>query len=522
MKRSDQRAEHSAEEVDSAVSESRRVLSEPYANPCLIKKGFSRRALLGRTSAASVASLLVPSWAEMIFARRAYGAELNCKPANAGSVLPALLQFELSGGWNSLNSFVMGSQRDGGSFVPLPLAGYASFGLGGRIAPIDETRIDRQLGGPMVKDGPFLRGFLTAVTPEAMTKMSVAVMAARSTDDTASNLLNITQQAARVVSAGATKLTSIVGTGATDSFGFSRSVLTGIPTPAAGARVTSPETALALIDPGLMASRLSRQSVDKIGAALSTMSEAQLKAFQSKTMNEQQADLVRCGYIGARELLAGIDSARLDPRQDTVIAALPGNPLANVDETRTVTLAKFLTDGMASAASLQMGRTQDYDYHARSLVDTTAMSTAVGRHIGLVMQMAHMKGVPLFVLITSDGSASSGANDQPDAVTDLRKFSSEDETRSTTVMLAISGGNPGAAGTRPKMNHYQIGAFNAAGSIDNNYLGAVISQPELHGLVAIANYAAFAGRSEEFKKHLQAAGQQDFIQDNVQFLAFGK
>jgi hypothetical protein len=457
---------------------------------------------------------------QSIFGRHAYGEDmLQCK--SAGGELPGFLQIELSGGWNAVNSFAMGNQRDGSAFAPLSLGAYAAMGLGPNLAPTDPTRIDERLGGRLIAGGPFLRGFLTAVTPEAMTKMSVAIMAAISGDDRPTNLLNVTQLAASVVNAGKYKLIDVLGNGQNEvnSFGFSRLSPATIQRRASG-RILSPQNAVEMFDPGLLASRLSRDSVARISQGIRSMSEGQLKKFQSKAFNQQLMDLVSCGYIGAGELLQGVEASRVDARQDPVITSLSGNVLGNTSESQVATIAKLLTDGMAASATFMPGQAQLYDYHARQAAQQVALSEGVGRFVGIAMQIAHMKGAPLFVAITSDGSASASSNAIANPDTGLTTLTAEDESRATTVMLAINGGNPGAAGTRPKMNHHQIGAFNASGAVDVDYLKETVTTPEMHSWVLVANYAAFAGRMAEFRSAMTALKRQDFIQDKVPYLAF--
>jgi hypothetical protein len=500
---------------------------------CFKDKPVTRRSLLSQGLITGAGYVAMPSIINMVFERRAYGqAALQCKQAASAGVMPGFMQFELSGGWAGARNFAWGKQQNGGTFIPLADASYAQLGLGPTISPKDPTKIDMQIGGPMVAGSFFLQGLVSATTPEARGKMTISAVANISADDTPNNQLNLTQLAAQIVNAGSQQLVQIVGSnpnGVPNTFGRTRAVTVGDSDALSKAPVASPADVLSLVDPGLIGAKLSSASVQKISGAVKGMSESQLMKFQALSLPQQVADLVRCGYIGASELLGGIDQQRINPAVDLAVTSVPGlmngQNFANPEEARTATMAKLLADGMTAGATMEMN---NYDYHGNNLASTNASDFRAGRNVGIALQIAHLKGAPLFVAVTSDGSVSAPANGAPDAATGLIDPTSDFGPAGSILMITMNAGTAatnnngvltGVAGTRAGMNHYQVGAFNDNGAVDSTYLAAMAADPRLAAITVAANYSAFAGKMDNFRKMLQSAGQEDFIKDNVAYLA---
>jgi hypothetical protein len=501
---------------------------------CFKDKPVTRRSLLSQGLITGAGYVAMPSIINTVFERRAYGqAALQCKQASAGGVMPGFMQFELSGGWAGARNFAWGKQKNGGAFVPLADQSYAQLGLGPTISPKDPTKIDLQIGGPMVAGSFFLQGLISATTAEARGKMTISAVANISADDTANNQLNLSQLAAQIVNAGSQQLVQLVGSnpnGRPNTFGRTAAVTVGDNAALSKAPVASSADVLSLVDPGLIGAKLSSASVQKISSAVKGMSESQLMKFQALSLPQQVADLVRCGYIGASELLGGIDQQRINPSVDLAVRNVPGlvnaqGVFANAEEERTATMAKLLADGMTAGATMEMN---GYDYHGNTLAQTNASDFRAGRNVGIALQIAHLKGAPLFVAVSSDGSVSAPANGAPDAATGLIDPTSDFGPAGSILMITMNAGTAaannngvltGVAGTRAAMNHYQVGAFNDNGAVDSTYLPAMAADPKLAAITVAANYAAFAGKMDNFRKMLQSAGQEDFIKDNVDYLA---
>ena len=94
-------------------------------------------------------------------------------------------------------------------------------------------------------------------------------------------------------------------------------------------RVRQPSDVLGLVDPGLIAERLSKADAEKITKAAQMMSGRQLAKFQAKDLPNQVKDLVECGYLGSKDLISS-DAAGLDPTGDADFAAIFN--LANSDD----------------------------------------------------------------------------------------------------------------------------------------------------------------------------------------------
>jgi hypothetical protein len=507
----------------------------PVVNSCLLKKGVSsRRQLLFKSMWTGMGSVMMPSFLDMIFARQAFGAEVDCSKAtvSAGAQLPAILQFELRAGWVATNGFAVGKQQNGGAFDPLTAAGYSTMGLGKDLAPTAGTtgRINTEFGAPLVVGSPLLTGLLATTSVETRSKISMAIIMGNSADDIAADAQNIVGLGAKVVNAGNQKLVSRLGAranagGVAASFGRVPVIDFAGANAGSPALITSPASAFGLVNPGLMASRLSAANVSKIINLTKKMSEAQLERFKNLSP-EAQKDII-CGYVSSGELLGGFTEQRVNPLLDPkivpqtnplpgapVFPALPGNPLADVGIARTVTLAKLLVDGMAAGATHDLPG--NYDYHAQSVAQTNTNSEFVGRNIGVACEIAARAGAPLFIVVTSDGSAGAPPTD----TNGLIKFTDEAGERGSTLIIAVNGGNPNAIGTRAQMNHNQVGTVNPTGENNVSYLGDMILNSQLQGIVALANYAAFAGKMKEFSDTLAAGQKTNFIQEDIKYLAF--
>jgi hypothetical protein len=503
--------------------------STSFKSACFKDKPVTRRSLLAQGMVSGVGYLALPSIIDLVFQRQAYGQDaLVCKPPmNGNDVLPSFLQIELSGGWSAARNFAFGKQKNGGAYQPLAAASYATIGLGTTAAPTDPSRMveamvngapnPNYIGGPMVLNSNFLAGLIAFTTPEARAKMTIAAIAGISGDDTANNPLNVAQLAAQVVNAGREQLVQLVGTGGRpNTLGRTAAVDVGDNPALSKAPIQAPADALSLVDPGLLASRLTPEAVKKIADEVKRMSESQLMKFQQQSLSKQVADLVRCGYLGSKDLLGGMDASRIDPRLDPLVTALPGNPLANPAANpigaRVATIAKLLTDGMSAAGTIEIG---GYDYHGEGLATQNRKDAEAGAAVGTALQIAHAKGVPMFIAVTSDGSVAAPAGGRPDA-TGRIAFSSDSGERGSILLLSISG----QANTRAQMNHYQVGAFKDAGAVDAAYLPAMATTPRLQSIVVAANYAAFAGKMTNFRSMLLKANQEDFVADNIDYLAF--
>jgi hypothetical protein len=506
--------------VKADPSESRTIVSN---TTCYRNQPTTRRTLLARGIIQGIGFVSFPSLVQLIYQRQAYGAPLkpenmlNCKAPASANVVPGFLQIELVGGWGAARNFAFGKQQSGGAYDPLAPESYATLGLGTMAAPTQAARMDTSMGGPFVVGSDFLRGLISVTTPEARAKISVAGQAGISVDDGTglqSNQHNISQAALQVAGAGG-QLVQLVGNGAvTNTLGATRALDIGDDAGISKARVNAPGDVANLVDPGLLAKNLSADAVQRISKGIQRMSEAQLERFDQKTLPEQVSDLVRCGYIGSKDLLGGISIDTLNPTNDPAVTSVPTIQLTqNQDDARTATVAKMLADGNSAAGTLTLG---GYDYHGDGLATQNAQDFRAGRQVGIALQIAHSKNRPLFILVTSNGSVAAPADRAPDSTTNRIEFASDSGERGASLLFAISA----QANTKPQTNHFQIGSFSNAGAVSVNYLAAMANNPRVQSIVALANYAAFAGRMDAFRKFLAKYNEPDIVGDSIDYLAF--
>jgi hypothetical protein len=243
----------------------------------------------------------------------------------------------------------------------------------------------------------------------------------------------------------------------------------------------------------LIATRLSKDAAIKIAETAGKLSESKLAAFNKKDLNQQVQDLIACGYLGSKDLLTEYTEDRLRPSNDQMITGTPyganATPYANIvgdqDNARTVVMTKLLVDNLASGATLELG---GYDYHGgnngQRQID---MDFDAGVKIGLALEIAHRKGVPLMVAVTSDGSVA--ANDG----NGMGVFRSDSGQRGSLLMFGIG------AAAAPEMVNTQIGKYSDAGAVDTSYL-VTGNSPQLQALALAYNFAAFSPRQESLSK----------------------
>jgi hypothetical protein len=210
--------------------------------------------------------------------------------------------------------------------------------------------------------------------------------------------------------------------------------------------------------------------------------------------------------------LLKFDPTSLTPQNDATVTGITGINLADADEQRVATIAKLLLDGNASGATIQAG---GYDYHGQGRVNQDARDFAAGRRIGLALEIAHRKGQPLFIAVTSDGSVAASANARPNAAAGNKlDFSADSGSRGAYLMFAMG------KTTRPTVNNTQIGAFSDAGAVDTSYLVTATS-PRMQALNIVYNFASLNDDVGKFSDMLASAGVQNpFTGSEKQYLAF--
>lgn len=443
-----------------------------------------------------------------LMAKKAYAQTVcNAGGATGVSTVP-YLHFELNGGASIAGNFMFGKQKDAAPIEFLGPQSYGTLGLPPELHP-SIVGPDMTFGAPFHPLSAMLEGMNSVMSPEAIAKTAVAGGAGTSADDTANNQLNGVQLAIAAAQSNG-QLVQIAGTQATNTGGRTASLPVGSDPSLSKVRISRSQDVLALIDPGLLASRLSRTAAEKIVMASKKMSDRQLAMFQNKDLPAQVKELVQCGYLGSKDLISEFDEETLNPAGDTAIQGL--FDLNNADDQRVASIAKLLLDGNAAAGTIENG---GYDYHGLGRVTQDARDFAAGRRIGLALELAHRKTQPLFIAVTSDGSVAANNNSAPNAGAGGKyNFVSDSGSRGAYLMFAIG------RTVRPEMNSTQIGAFRDSGAVDTAYL-ATASSPSTQALNIVYNYASLNDKIGSFEAALSKNGAQNpFKGQDAQYLAF--
>lgn len=498
-----QEFEKANEKAYRAMRERMAEMSVPLLHPDH-KLPTTRRELVGAGILTGMAYTLSPGLLSMI-SKRAYAQdELECTSGgdmgSNGNKIPGFLQVNARGGWSPAHQVAPGKNL-GGAFEPLSAAAYATNALGPSQLPGAVEMIEGY-GVQIHPSSPFFNAVRAVLSPEAFEVTRWAFMAQASGDDTGNNQLDVTKFAAKVQGLQFA-LTPIAGSNR------NRETVADPTIPIAPIQN---EGGLAnLVDPGLIASRLSRDAAIRVSMASSKLSESKLRAFHAMDMPQQVRELIQCGYIGSKDLLSEYTEDRLRPSTDQDLAANFGNltrnqVMQNSNYSLGLIMGKLLSEGLASSASIEMS---GYDYHGRGRNAQDQRDAELGTVVGLALETAFRKNSPLFLAITSDGSVSSrgsgGANDRYD-------FNSDSGTRGGIIMAAI---DPAGA---PEMKKGTIGAFTDSGAVNTSYL-VTSNSPQLGALGVAYNYAAFAGLLSNFSKEMSAAGLNNPF-DEQEYLAF--
>ena len=476
---------------------------------------FTRREALR----ASLAFATVPTLLSAITTRAFAIDPAACQPENAGDsagpVDPSYLHIELYGGASIAGNMVFGKQAAGSPLELHAAEGYGTNRWGEGVRP-QQVTLDVRFGAPFHPQSPLLAGILSVLSPEAQAKVRAAGIASVSGDDNGNNNHNPIQFISKMRSSGA--LTALAVERDSNSGGLSAAMNIGDDPSIPKAIVESEASVANLVDPGLIASRLNKEAAIKIAEAAAKLTESKLAAFNKKDLNSQVQELIACGYLQSKDLLSEYTVDRITPSADTVFTSTPfGNlsyaqRITDSDNQRVLVMSKLLTDGLAAAATTTIGSAltnaaRPYDYHGQGTDRQMTMDTAAGVKIGLALEVAHRKGRPMMIAVTTDGSVS--ANDG----NGIRAFTADSGSRSAALIFAIG------ATSAPATIQNQIGKFSDSGAVDTSYLEVVSNSANLMALNIAYNYAAFAGKMAQFSALLTETGNQNPFNE-ADYLAF--
>lgn len=492
-----------AERANAAAWKKQLSMTKEMKTPLLHpdhKLPSTRRELVSAGIMSGLTYAVVPGILTSI-TKKAYGVTSEqCKGSGSDSGddgLPAgYLHIELSGGASLAGNFVYGKQSAGAEFEAL--ADYSTLGFGNDIKPDGTNNMDDTFGGPFHTESRIMQGMKEVMSPEAMAKTAVGGIAGTSGDDSRNNPLNPIQLAVKTRNNGALTTLAIQSDGR-NSGGRTAPMTIGDDPSIAKALINNEASLENLVDPGLIAERLSVDAAVKIAEAAAKLSESKLAKFNELDLPSQVKELVACGYLGSKELLTEFTVDKLTPSTDPILTATPFGNLnmgqigQDENQARSIIMTKLLTDGLASGGTIEMG---GYDYHGRGRDQQNDRDLAVGRVVGLALESAHRKNQELFIAITSDGSTAAQSGGAGHIA-----HRSDSGARGSALVIGISN----VEGTKPEMINQQIGRFNDDGAVDTSYLISS-SSPNLQALAIAYNYAAFTGNMAAFEKQLALTG----------------
>ncbi|MEZ5597473.1 MAG: hypothetical protein R3E84_13980 [Pseudomonadales bacterium] len=457
----------------------------------------------------------------------------QCGIATQGAGKIPFICFDLAGGSSQAGSNVLVGQR-GGQLDFLSTAGYERQGLpGDMIPPIVNPQsqtndfIDQSLGLAFHSDSAFLRGMMTRVTPATAANISGAVIPARSENDTGNNPHNPMYGIAKAGANGS--LLTLIGSSGSDSGGNSAAPAAMIDLAIRPTKVDRPSDVTGLVDVGDLTSVLSQLDAVAVMESIYRLSDRKMSAVDPDdnpiTSNDVLKDLVRCGYLKSADLADRFGNpATLDPGGDPEIVGTGGIFSAtefNAGDTtgrefrKTAAIMKMVINGFAGAGTVEMG---GYDYHGGRRAEGEVKDFRAGQCMGACLQYAALRGVPLMLYVTSDGSLSSnGVIDNSIDGRGKGEWTSDNQQTAAPFFLVYNpGGRPTLLGATPEAQalHQQIGFMRADGSVETSATPAA-NAVNLLAETIVLNYLALHGEQAALASVLGSTGLPTALWDSL-------
>lgn len=420
----------------------------------------SRRDFLGRGLISGAALVMVPSWLQLLAARRAGAQVIDCGVGVAGGGKIPFIGFDLAGGANiaGSNALVGGP---GGQLDFLSLDGYERLGLPGGMTPDRPGQVSTELGLAFHADSAFLRGIVSKTSQTTRDNTNGTVIPARSANDTGNNPHNPVYGIAKAGADG--NLLTLIGSENSESGGKSEAPQAMVDPSIRPTKVDSSRDATGLVDTGQLLQLLSQDDAGAVMGALEQISDLKLLKMQEDPALE---DLIHCNYVQTTDLIANFgDPNALDPEQDPDIAGATGIFTAGeFNESRfekTAAVMKLVIEGYAGAGTIEHG---GYDYHDSTRSTGEVRDFLAGQMMGACLEFAARRGQQLMLYVFSDGSvASNGTIDNSaDGRGKLIWRGDNSSTAASLILVYDPAGRPQLS--RP--DAAQIGYFRADGSVE--------------------------------------------------------
>lgn len=454
---------------------------------------LTRRELLARGFLRGSSLVFAPSLLD-VFANRAMAQGGCAVDQSATAPVEALrvLAIEAAGGMGLAGSnFVVWGQGGRGDHLNARALGL--LGLPANMAGVE--LVSDELGIPMHANSPLLEGIKAVTTPECRALVNGFPLCVSSMDDSNANPFSVAYWAYKAGAMGS--LAHLIGSESSAHGARSPAPAESLLSSVAATTIRNFDDARGLVS----ATNLEDALPGKVGdilAASSAMSESRLAMFNAKQMPEQVRELVRCGYIKARDgVRSGLADA-VDASQNTAllqaIAATSTNPNPrnfavnrdpnDGDNQETLSLAYLLLNGYAGFASKTIG---GCDYHNNPRANTNQVDFDIGVQVGLALQSAHTLGKALVIVLQTDGAVGCSnpdaiENDDPLTPAGAQPMYTSDRGEgSAMVMLAYH------PSLRPVVEpRQQVNAFNQDGGVDQNYLpGKIIANSVTNAIQCI-------------------------------------
>ena len=507
----------------------------------------TRREFLAQGALATSGLVLLPTLTSLI-APRAYAQNVDsCAPKFVDGRIPFIV-FDMAGGGNIAGSNVMVGKKEGQMDY---LNDYTGLG----VMPARDPKtvgVDSTFGLAFHPDSAFLGGMKAATSTTTRERMDGIVFCAASNDDTKNNPHNPAYWIAKSGTVG--KLVALAGNTDDDSGGNSKPGIGSYDPSFRPVKITRPNDATGIVDPGRLAQLLSRDRAQRVMKAVERMSMSQLGAFEAHDLPSKVRELASCGYINATALPFQKDSSGkflkdyVDPVADTQIVSGFGGALSpsgggGTERETVASITKLVLDGYAGAGTVSKG---GFDYHQNVRQTTDGRDYELGLLVGEAFEAAAAKGKNLMVYVFTDGGlfangqtpSAAGVltvNGSPVTRTDLPgvtgandvmkyQFSGDDGDKSAAFILAYRAGSQ-TRSDKPLLrseflNKRQVGWYS-----ETNKLGvdrqAVRTSNDVTTLskAIVLNYLALAGRENELA---DVVGDNPFSSAMSTYLAFNK
>jgi len=449
-------------------------------------KKLTRRNFLHTSVERACGYLCLPSLATLLSNGRAL-ATSDCPDASLSNA-PAFIALDLQGGASIAGNNVIVYQESGEL-----LDNYEGLGLPNEVKPVEGNRIDTSLGLPMHANSAMLKGIKDVATkPEVLAKTTGVVICTKAADDTSNNELS---SAPGVFLAGSSGLIApLVGSedgsaGSSGGYSITPFIHSTVPV-----KILNIDSASEIIKLGNVWQQQPKR-MQKVIEAINRMSFAQLDRFAQLGMPQQSAEMIKCGYAKAKDLLTPghID---LDPRKDAKVK--PFIEKFKVEEA-ALEIAYLVLKGYAGSGTVSL---PGYDYHDGTASTADSKDYAAGRTIGMMLQMAASLQRKLMIHVYTDGGVDPTSTAQLTAKGKVEKFvwSGDSEVRSAAFVLVY---DPSG---RPKLNfsdseRQQLGAYQNEDKGTVNLTPAkhtkISSSPRAQAQIVVANWLAWQGQEQK-------------------------